>query len=86
MSSPRSRSAGTRNGNCAAVIQDVPAQLAFGNGFVNVAIGGRDNACVDICLLLLPDRANLAGLDGSQQLGLQAGIHLGDLIQEKRAA
>ena len=53
---------------------------------LQVAIRGADDAHVDLAGSRLTDAADLAGLDGSQQLGLQLERQLADLVEEDRPA
>ena len=51
-----------------------------------IAVGGGDDAHVDLARALAADAAELARLQDAQQLALHAGRHLADLVQEQRAA
>ena len=51
-----------------------------------VAVGGREDADVDRHRPGAADAVDHALLDGAQQLGLQAHVHLGDLVEQQRAA
>ena len=54
--------------------------------FVEVAVGGGDDADIDLDRLGAADAVDLALLDGAQQLGLQADVHLADFVEQQRAA
>src|SRR6185369_7058773 len=58
---------------------------ALGDRLPEVSVGGRDDADVDPLRLASPDHHELPGLDHPQQLGLQVGSQLGDLVDEDRA-
>ena len=51
-----------------------------------IAIGGADDAHVDPLQLAAADAPEAAGLHEAQELRLQAEVHLGDLVEEERAA
>ena len=51
-----------------------------------VAVAGGDQAHVDLDRAGAADPVDLALLDRAQQLGLQAGVHLADLVEQQRAA
>ena len=67
-------------------IEQVFAERAVLDGFRQVAVGGGDDADVDLDRLGAADPVDLALLDGAQQLGLQARVHLADFVQQQRAA
>ena len=50
------------------------------------AIGGGDHAHVDLTPLIGADAADLAVLEGAEQLRLQVDRQLADLVEEQRAA
>ena len=51
-----------------------------------VAVGGGDEPHVDLDVAGVADAANLALLDGAQELDLHRGRNLGDLVEKQRAA
>ena len=51
-----------------------------------VAVGGRDDAHVDLDRLARADRLDFAFLDGAQQLDLRGRRQFADLVEEQRAA
>ena len=67
-------------------VQQVLAERALGHGPLQVAVAGRDQADVDRDRACAADAVDLALLDRAQELGLQARLHLADLVQEQRAA
>ena len=66
-------------------IVEVGPQLALGNGLAGIAVGGRQHAHVHVLLGARAQPAQLALLENTQQLGLRAGGHLADLVQQQRA-
>ena len=67
-------------------IVEVLAEAALADQGCQVAVGGRDHAYVDRRRLGGAEPPDLAALERAQQLDLQGGRHLGDLVQEQRAA
>ena len=65
---------------------EVLAELAGADLFFQVAVRGRQHADIDLDRLGAADAVDLALLDGAQQLGLEARIHLGDFIEQQGAA
>ena len=86
MSSGRSRSGGTveltTSRRYRRSSRNVPSRTRLGE----VAVGGGDDAHVDLALLAGADRANAAALEHVEQLRLQRGRHLADLVEKQRAA
>ena len=80
----------TQSGN--AQIDDIQAiKKVFAEGamldrFGQIAVGGGDDADIHLDRLGAADPVNLALLNCTQQLGLQAGIHLADFVQQQRTA
>ncbi len=60
--------------------------MAFGHGVVRIAIGGGEHADVHLLLNARAQAAELALFQHAQQLGLGAGGHLADLVEQQRAA
>ena len=52
----------------------------------SVAVGGGDHAHVDAARRRAADAQHLALLQHAQQLGLEVGADLADLVEEQRAA
>ncbi len=53
---------------------------------VEVAVGGRDDAHIDLDRLRAADRSYLVVLEHAQELGLEARSHVPDFVEEERAA
>ena len=70
----------------AQAVEQVLAEAALAHGGVEVAVGGRDDAHVDVLGFARPDRRHLAALEHAQQLGLEVDRHVADLVEEERAA
>src|SRR3546814_12132413 len=54
--------------------------------FRSIAVGGGQQADVHLDRLAAADTVDLARLDGAQQLGLQARMHFGDVVEQQGAA
>ncbi len=67
-------------------VEQVLAEAAGGDLGEGIAIGGADDADIDAANAGIADRLHGAALDEAQELGLQAEIHLADLVEEQRAA
>jgi hypothetical protein len=67
-------------------IEQVLAQLAVGDRALRIAVGGGDHPHVDLDRLVAADARHDAGFEHPQQLDLQLDRHLGDLVEEQRAA
>jgi hypothetical protein len=65
---------------------EVLAEAAVGDSLLEVAVGGGDEADVEAARLGGAEAAHLAFLEGAEQLGLERGGQLGDLVEEERAA
>ena len=66
--------------------QQVLAEPPRGDFGLQVAIAGGDQTDVDLDRPAAADAIDLALLDRAQQLGLQARVHLADLVEQQRAA
>ena len=64
----------------------VRAKFSGGDLALQVAVGGGQDANVDSRGRLFADRVELAVLDEAQELGLDAQLHLADLVEEDGAA
>ena len=64
---------------------EVLAERAGGHGALEIAVGGGDDADVDVHLGQPAQPRELAVLQHLQQLGLQRRAHLADLVEEDRA-
>ena len=82
----RSRSGGNAIGKHREPIHEVLAQLAVGHRLARIAVGGGDDAHPRAQLFLAADAGEAAGLQHAQQAHLHFRRHLGDLVQEQRAA
>ena len=60
--------------------------MPFARQLVQVAIGGRDDAHIDLHRPLGADRIDFAFLQRAQQLDLHVEPQLADLVEEQRAA
>src|SRR5581483_3518754 len=67
-------------------VVEILAELAVLDQLDHVAVGGRDQAEVDLDRLLGADGVDLALLQGAQQLHLRVERQLPDLVEEQRAA
>ncbi len=67
-------------------VVEILAELAVLDQLDHVAVGGRDQAEVDLDRLLGADRIDLAFLQRAQQLDLGVERQLADLVEEQRAA
>ena len=86
MSSPRSRNGGRRNCTTLSRWNRSSRNWSVGDGLDDVAVGGGDEPDVDAQFLRAADAGERAVLQKAQQLGLQRAAHVGDLIEENRAA
>jgi hypothetical protein len=68
------------------VVEQVLAELAFGDQSRQVPVGRRQDAHVDRHLLALADRPHALLLDDAQEVDLHVHRQVSDLIQERRAA
>src|SRR5580704_9896408 len=64
----------------------VSAEFAGRNFAPQLAIGRRHDAHVDLARLRRADSQHLAVLEHAQQLGLEVGTRLADLVEKQRAA
>src|SRR5262249_47187744 len=62
------------------------AERARADALLEVAVRRRDDAHVHRALLRRADRAHRAALEDVEELGLERGRHLADLVEEDRAA
>ena len=75
-----------RDGDHVDAIEEVGAKTAAGDFLVEQAIGGADHAGVQLLFFVIADAREMSVLQNVQQLGLQAGIYLGDFVEKQRAA
>ena len=67
-------------------VEQVLAEAPVGDERLEVGVGGGDDADVDLHRLRLAEAVDFVGLEEAQQLGLELGADLGDLVEEERAA
>ena len=66
-------------------VVEVFAELAAQHHRLEIAVGRRDDADVDVDRLVAAELGELRVLQDVQQLGLQRRLHLADLVEEDRA-
>ena len=66
-------------------VEQVLAEAALGDHFLQVAMGSAEDAHIDLDLAVATDPAKAAVVEKAQQLGLQVGRHLANFIEEYRA-
>ena len=86
MSSRRSRSGGNLDRDDVEAVEQIFLELAVGDHLPQIAVGGGDDAHVDLLGPLGAERLELALLQHAQQLRLQRRAHRADLVEEDRAA
>ena len=67
-------------------VEEVLAEPALGDQRFEVGVGRGDDADVDLDRLRLAEAVHFVGLEEAQQLGLELGPDLGNLVEEERAA
>ncbi len=67
-------------------VEQILAELAAGNGLREVAVGRGDETDVDAQFLRAADAGERAVFEKAQQLGLERLAHVGDFVEENRAA
>jgi hypothetical protein len=67
-------------------IEQVFAELALTDHLQRIAIGGADDADIDLAQMAIADARQRAGLEEAEELGLQREIHFPDFIEEEGAA
>ena len=86
MSPGRSRSGGTSSGDDGEAIVEILAKAPVGDGARQIAVGGGDDAHVDLALLIAAERPHAPLLQHAQQARLQIERQVADLVEEQRAA
>ena len=86
MSSGRSRSGGIVIFENVHAIEQVSRKRPARTSFLEVAVRGGDDAHVGVPRLVLADLLEGAVLHEAQELGLNTGLDLADLVEEQRAA
>lgn len=72
--------------NDVQAVKQVFAEAPFGDFSLRVAVGGADNAHIRCAQPVLAKPLHLAGLQKTQELGLQGHIHVADFVEKQRAA
>ena len=85
MSSFRSRSGGRWIGNDVQPVEQIFAERALGHHLLQIAVGGGNDAHVDLGRVRVADALELALLQHAQQLHLHARAHRPDFVEEQRA-
>ena len=67
-------------------IVEVFAEASGGDLLLQILVGRRDDAHVDLDRVVAADRPDLPVLEHPQQLALQLGPHVADLVEEEGAA
>ena len=73
-----------RDGDDVDAIVEVLAKASLVDFLGQLAIGGCDQADVDPDRLVAADAAHFAFLQDAQQLGLQADVEVGNLVEKER--
>src|SRR3546814_1289307 len=66
--------------------EEILAEIAVLDRLVEIAVRRGEQADVHLDWLRPADAVDLAFLDRAQQFGLQAGVHLADLVEQQGAA
>ena len=74
------------NGNGADAVIKVFAQFAVLDGFLGHAVGGGDDPAIGLVTGLAADGPDFLVLQHAQQLALRVNRHLGNFVEEQRAA
>ena len=75
-----------RDGDHVDAVEKIGAKTAAGDFLMQQAIGGADDASVHAPFFVIADAREMAVLQDVQQLRLQAGIDLGNFVEEQRSA
>ena len=75
-----------RNREDVQPIKQILAQLSVAHRLLDIAVGGREHAHVERYFGSAADPPHPPFLDHAQQLGLQLDLHLGDFVEQQRAA
>ena len=67
-------------------VEQVFAERTLAHRIAEIAVRGRDDPQIDLDRLRAADPVDHPLLQGAQQLGLQPDVHLGDLVEQQRAA
>ena len=85
MSSGRLRKPGHDDFQHVQAEVQVAAELALGDVFFQIAIGGGDDADVDLDRLGAADALERMPFEHAEELGLNRGAHLADFVEHERA-
>jgi len=66
-------------------VVEVFAEEAIGDGLAEIAVGGGDDAYVDLACLQRADALDFLVLEGAEELGLCGGGHIADFVEEEGA-
>ena len=86
MSSIRSRSGGSDDREDVQPVVEVDPEASLPDRGVEIVVRRGDDPYVDLARLRRPDALELAFLQHAQQLGLDVGGQIADLVEEDRAA
>ena len=67
-------------------VEEVVAEFALAHQFLEVLVGGGDEADVGLDGLVAADALEDAGIEHAQDFDLGVGVDLADLVEEERAA
>src|SRR5215469_15900531 len=73
---------GNTQGNDVQPVEEILPKMPGAHLLLKIAVRGRDDARVDLDRLVTSDTFELAFLQEAQQLGLQRGREIRDLVQE----
>src|SRR5690606_8281616 len=74
------------DGHDGDAVEEVSAEPALSDLLLEVLVRGRDDADVDGARVILAEPPDLALLEGAQELDLERGRHLAELVEEECAA
>ena len=74
------------DGEGVEAVEQVGAEFPLLHIAGQIGVAGGDDAHVGLHLLHAAHRPDAAFLEGAQELGLEADVHLGDLVQKERPA
>src|ERR1700690_3554306 len=73
------------NGDYTEAIKQVFAEFPINDGFLQILVGGGDDADVHVNLFVAAQRTNFAFLKDAIEFHLHRQIHIADLVHEERA-
>ena len=77
---------GDEDGDDGETVVEVLAKLIFADGFFEIAVGGGDDAHVDLHVLDAADAADDLIFEDAQEFGLQERREFADFVEEEGAA